>query len=75
MLLPLVGPREEAEAELEHVKHVDDELFEATIGALDSLRDFVEKLNKGIEKNRWVLYLAALSFFIAAGISFFQGLN
>jgi hypothetical protein len=81
-LLPLVGPGDIRDAELQLASKKapehslkPPEFDEALVGALYSLRDFVDELNKTTETSRCVLYLAALSFFIAAGISFVQGIG
>ena len=47
--------------------------FEDWIRGFNSIRDFVKEFNKSAKTNRTVLCLAALSFFLAAGISFAQG--
>lgn len=47
--------------------------FEDWIRGFNSIRDFVKEFNKSAKTNRRVLCLAALSFFLAAGISFAQG--
>jgi hypothetical protein len=78
-LFSLVGPGDIRDAELglasRRASRKDPELEEALVDSLYSLRDFVDDLNTSTKTNRRVLYLAALSFFIAAGISFVQGLN
>jgi hypothetical protein len=43
--------------------------------AFDSFDRFVSEFNDAAKTNRWVLYAAALSFFLAAAISFAQGLS
>jgi cyclopropane fatty-acyl-phospholipid synthase-like methyltransferase len=47
--------------------------YDDVMRGFKSNKDIVRNFNDSIETNRWVLYLAALSFFIAAGISFVQG--
>lgn len=64
-----VNARAEAEAELEKTTGV--------IGYEDitflSIRRFAKGFNKSTKTNRWILCVAALSFFLAAGVAFWQG--
>jgi hypothetical protein len=43
--------------------------------AVQTIENLASGFNKSAEVNRNVLYVAAVSFFIAAGISFAQGLS
>jgi hypothetical protein len=50
-----------------------DDVLENINTAFDYLDRFVAEFNKATKLNRHVLYVAAASFFLAAGISFVQG--
>jgi hypothetical protein len=51
-----------------------DGVMENLNNSFDYFDRFVAEFNDATKTNRWVLYAAAASFFLAAGISFVQGI-
>jgi|SRR5665647_138196 len=72
--------REEVQFAIDMLKMAHKEFSEMTASenlnkAFDNIENFANEFNKATKVNHWILYAAAASLFIAAIVSFFQGLN